>query len=345
MSSSPRFKPTGIQPTPEQLDIQLSHARTLLIEANAGTAKTTALALRAGESLARKVHPAEILALTFTDEAKNVLARRLREVGIPAAIASQVRIETFESFSSDTLEKLEGYRPKTLSTPKALKPYVIKAVEQVAKANEGRREAVEVATHNIAISQFLATQLSMKATLSALRDLDYMDSAEAAETLGVPHVYYLTYQQYEELRCGVFDEPEFRGPFDATFDLARRLSDSATDTLSRLPSYRVILCDELHDLNEATFQILLALRVRGKSYFVGAGDKDQVIYETLGAHSQYLEYRFNEYDPNLVRLPLTAAFRYGQYLAHSIGNLKSKESSSRLALKTEIQVANYPVGN
>lgn len=345
MRSPPRFNPIGIQPTPEQLDIQSSQARTLLIEANAGAAKTTTLALRIGESLARKLPPSEILALTFTDEAKNVLAQRLREIGIPAAIASQVRIETFERFSSDTLEKLEGYRPQTLSTPKALKPYVIKAIEQVAKANEGRSEAVEVTTHNLAISQFLATQLSMKATLSALRDLDYMDSAEAAETLDVPHVHYLTYQHYEELRCGIFDEPEFRGPFDATFDLARRLSDSSTGTLSRLPSYRVILCDELHDLNEASFRVLRALLVRGKSYFAGAGDKDQVIYETLGAHSQYLEYRFNEYDPNLVRLPLTAAFRYGQYLARSIGNLKSKESSSQLALKTEIQLANYPVSD
>lgn len=251
MSNFTRFNPAVIKQTQEQLDIQSSRARTLLIEANAGAAKTTTLALRIGESLARNVQPSQILALTFTDEAKNVFVRRLREIGIPATIANQVRIETFEAFSSDTLEKLEGYRPEVLSTPNALKPYVLKAIEQVATANEGRSEAVEVATHNLAISQFLTTQLSMKATLSALKDLECLDSVEAADVLNVPHVHFLTYQQYEKIRCGIFDEPVFRGPFDATFDLARRLSDSSTETLQQLPSYRVILCDELHDLNEA----------------------------------------------------------------------------------------------
>lgn len=340
MSNTPRFAPAGLLPTEEQIEIQLSRARTVLIEANAGAAKTTTLALRIGEALARKLPPTEILVLVFTQEAKDVMARRLREIGIQPSIASQVRVDTFEAFAAETLERLEGYRPKKISSPSGLKPHVLKAIDRVGNGYDG----LEIATHNIAISQFLDTQLSMKATMSALKDFEGMDNEEAADTIDVPLIHFLTFREYEKRRCGDFDEPEFRGPFDATYDLARRLEESP-QTISAFPSFRLILCDELHDLNEASFRILKALLVRCESYFVGAGDKDQVIYETLGAHAQYLSYRFNEYDQKLVRLPLTATFRHGPHLALAVGKFKQKESHSPLALKTEIKQLAYPAEN
>jgi len=340
MLNAPRFTPTGLLPTEEQVEIQISRARTVLIEANAGAAKTTTLALRIGEALGRKLPPEEILVLAFTLEAKDVMARRLREIGIPPSIASQVRVATFESFAAEILEKLEGYQPKKISNPSGLKPHVLKAVERVGNGYDGRYEDLEIATHNIAISQFLNTQLSMKATMSALKDFEGMDNEEAADTIDVPLIHFLTFREYEKQRRGSFDEPEFRGPFDATYDLARWLEESH-QTISAFPSFRLVLCDELHDLNEASFRILKALLVSGDSYFVGAGDKDQVIYETLGAHGQYLSYRFNEYDPKLVRLPLTATFRHGPHLALAVGKFKQKVSDSPLALKTEIKQLAY----
>lgn len=59
--------------------------------------------------------------------------------------------------------------------------------------------------------------------------------------------------------------------------------------------------------NEAAFRILLALldkgNARGKTWFVGAGDKDQVIHATLGADAQYLRERFDH------AFPACAAYR------------------------------------
>ena len=63
---SPRFTPRGLVPTREQAAIQLSRNKVVLVDANAGAAKTTTLALRIGEALARKLPPEQILALTFT---------------------------------------------------------------------------------------------------------------------------------------------------------------------------------------------------------------------------------------------------------------------------------------
>jgi DNA helicase II / ATP-dependent DNA helicase PcrA len=64
--STAQFTAKGIQPTPEQLAIQTSEADTLLVLANAGAAKTTSLALRMAEALARGVAPKSMLALTYT---------------------------------------------------------------------------------------------------------------------------------------------------------------------------------------------------------------------------------------------------------------------------------------
>jgi DNA helicase-2/ATP-dependent DNA helicase PcrA len=50
----------------------------------------------------------------------------------------------------------------------------------------------------------------------------------------------------------------FRGPFDATYDLACNLHGGGR-LAEQLPDYRLVLCDELHDLNEAAFRILDAL--------------------------------------------------------------------------------------
>lgn len=93
---APRFIPGNFTPTDEQTAIQVSKDRVVVIRANAGAAKTTTLALRIGEAIARGLGPEYILALTFTSEARDVLKRRLVEIGIPASTAARLRVATFE---------------------------------------------------------------------------------------------------------------------------------------------------------------------------------------------------------------------------------------------------------
>ncbi|MBP7916412.1 MAG: UvrD-helicase domain-containing protein, partial [Giesbergeria sp.] len=69
MSPSPQFTAKRITPTPQQLAVQTASAQTLLIEANAGAAKTTTLALRMAEGWARGIRPEDFLALTHTASA------------------------------------------------------------------------------------------------------------------------------------------------------------------------------------------------------------------------------------------------------------------------------------
>ncbi|AZP12763.1 3'-5' exonuclease [Undibacterium parvum] len=347
-TDAPRFVPKGLIPTTEQVAIQLAKNKTVIIKANAGAAKTTTLALRIGEAIARKLEPENILALVFTPEAKEVLKKRLLEIGIPATTAARLHVASFNDFASEVLEKIELRKVPYLPHSKDLKDYVIAAMENLSdKCSEQRSdqygdqvEFLEISTHSLAISQFINAQLAMKAKMSLLGDFESMELEEVSTLLGVQLAEYLTAIEYELIRLGNDDRVLFRGPFDASYDLARIL-DAEPYTKNLLPRYRLILCDELHDLNEASFRILLHLIDPSYTYFVGAGDKDQVIHSKLGASDEYINSRFKMSFPAMVSYPLTNCYRHGPHLAYAMEAFKNKPIESPLALRTEISQLTY----
>ncbi len=335
-----QFSPTGFVPTSEQLDIQLSRHRVTLIEANAGAAKTTTLALRIGEALARGVVPEQILALVFTPAAKEVMKARLRGVGVAYDTAARVKVCTLEEFSREALNKIEDVHPVEVSAAKTLKEFALEAIANVSEHYPDKAELLDIRTHNIAVSQFLECLLQLKATMALGRSEDEVEYV--AQGLGIPLTDYLSALEYEELRLGTFDEVSFRGPFDATYDLARLLHEYP-ETKDDLHTYRLIVGDELHDLNEASFCVLEALLNKDGVYFVGAGDKDQVIYSRLGADAKYLNERFNTSFPHAIRMPLTMTYRHGPQLAYAMEAFKHKPVDSSLPVATPIAELHYDI--
>jgi DNA helicase-2/ATP-dependent DNA helicase PcrA len=338
--NAPRFIPHGLIPTPEQTAIQLAQNKVVLVDANAGAAKTTTLALRVGEALARKLAPEQILALTFTPEARDVMRQRLLDVGVPPALAARVAVLTFEDFAARQLDRIDGDALRQCAEARQLKAYALEAVDRVGERYAGGLDGLEPQTHSIALAQFLDAQLQLKATMALATDVEFMGVEEAAELLGVPLTDYLTTIEYETLRLDGGAGAVFRGPFDATYDLACNL-DGGARLAEQFPDYRLVLCDELHDLNEAAFRILDALIARPTCFFVGAGDKDQVIHAKLGASEQYLNRRFAQSYPKLVRYPLTYSYRHGPHLAYAMAEFKHKAVESSLPLRTEIRQAHY----
>ena len=82
------YQPKHITPTDEQVAVQMSAERTLIIEANAGAAKTTTLALRMAQAWTTGMPPERCLALTYTDTACQALQAALRKIGLPADLVS-----------------------------------------------------------------------------------------------------------------------------------------------------------------------------------------------------------------------------------------------------------------
>lgn len=341
MKSAPRFIPRGITATAEQQAIQCSTHPISLIEANAGAAKTTTLALRIAEALARGLAPQKILALVFTSEALAVLQQRLLDIGVAPFMVRQLALHTVEGFARQTLAFWEEQRPPSLETLHELKPIALEALERLSQHYEhsDERSALDFRTHHVALSQFFASQLRLKASMSLALNEDE-SAAEKALMAGVTYSDFLWTQYYEKVRQSPYEGVLFRGPFDGTYDLACTLMQSP-DLLRLLPEYELIVVDELHDANEASFQILRALLVRPNTYLVAAGDRDQVIYKQLAADASYLHERFAIYFAAIKTYPLSYTYRHGPYLAYAVAAFKHKKVDSALALGTQIHLHEY----
>lgn len=323
-----KFKPRGITPSPEQLAIQCATQREILIQANAGAAKTTTLALRMAESLSRGVPAEQILALSITPAARDVLRERLREIGVALPIIKRVTILTFEELARICLHTLEGGECLYLEDEQQLREVAVESLENVC-AMQGRSFEIDANFSNLAIHQFLQMQVALKSRFALFtHELDGYHLEEISQVLGIPITEYCWHLEFERIR-GADDIAEFRGAFDASYDLARLLLRDPARAFD-LPSFSCILVDELHDLNEVCFRILTALIERGKAFFCAAGDKDQIIYSWRGAEHQFMRQRFQQAYARLQEYPLTASYRYGEKLAKAVAHFKAKPSTSAL---------------
>ena len=335
-----RFIPLGLIRNQEQIDIQMATCKVLLVEANAGAAKTTTLALRIGEALAANAAPESILALVFTETARDVMRQRLLDLGVHFAIVNRINIATFDVFAGRQLAKVEDRSVKFYPNARLQCMPMLGAISKVYEHYHDKVECLQLQTHNVALTQFLDAQLGLKARMQLDPNFELDDLETVFDRLDVTATEYLAAVEYERIRLGYDDQPLFRAPFDATYDLARDAA-RGLDAAVLFDEYRLVVCDELHDLNEAAFRILCALIDKPRCYFVGAGDKDQVIHATLGASHEFLESRFKERFPGTQKFPLTITYRHGPHLAYSMAAFKNKEIESHVASEIEIKVGLY----
>lgn len=339
MSIQPRFIPRGFIATAEQVAIQCSRHRISLVEANAGAAKTTTLALRIGEALARGLAPAKILALVFTSEARDVLRERLLELGVNIQLVRQINLYTLEDFSRLALSFWEDGGVPSFSSWYELKPMALEALDQLSLYAQEKQLDLPIRTDHLALKQFFDRQLQMKSALLLQRDED-QSLEDQAWSADIALNEYLWVHFYEQLRHQLYGDPLFRGPHDATYDLACAVIQQP-ELLHLLPEYRLIVIDELHDANEAFFQILRGLMSRAISYVVAVGDRHQVIDTLRAADASYLHTRFTDYFDSIRVLPLSHTFRHGPYLAYATAAFKDKKVDSLLPVETEILVEHY----
>lgn len=337
---SSRFIPVGIVRTQEQIDIQTATCKVLLVEANAGAAKTTTLALRIGEAIAANVTPESILVLVFTDTAREVMRKRLTEIGVHYTLVNRMEIHTFEEFSKKQLGLIEDKGVKSYPNARQQFAPMVAAIDGVYNRYGNSVENLTLNTNALAITQYLDAQLKLKAMMELPETFELEDLETVFERLGVTETEFLVASEYEHIRLELHLQPSFRGPFDATFDLAKDV-DRGEDRQSDFADYRLVICDELHDLNEAAFRIVCALIERPRCYFVGAGDRDQVIHATLGARHEYLSTRFSQRFSGTKRFPLTITHRHGPHLAYCTHAFKGKDVESNVAEKLEIRVETY----
>jgi DNA helicase-2/ATP-dependent DNA helicase PcrA len=344
--SEPVFQPRGIQPTAEQLAIQLGRHKRVIVEANAGAAKTTTLALRLAQALERGADPDRILALTYTDAAVLALQQALERIGLPATVRRRLKVRTFDDFCRARLQHVEGGNVPHHDRPEQLKPYVLQALGRVMdNPDERHRDEFAVEGSGEAMVEGLLQAFArLKGTLQwAMEAADQVLTPALAAELGHDYLTLRTFWAYETLRRGGHpDHPAFRAPHDATYDLACLLLDE--DAFVDLPAplamgLHLVLVDEMHDTNRAMFTVLRQLlRQNPQTAFIGVGDRDQVIHAVAGADATFMGDTFDREIGPAERLPLTASYRFGPALAACVSALSDKRCVSLSTLQTEVQV-------
>ena len=354
--TEPLFQTQAFTPTPEQRALQTAGARSLLIEANAGAAKTTTLALRMAESWQRGTAPDAFLALVHTDTACGALQAALKKIGVPAPVRQRMRVATFEQFCTQLLADpgVRAVPVPVLATPEQLRPHVWQAVQQVENTLSDRWQgALQLPSQGDSafVEEFLAVAARLKGTLAdeRLRGDGQAATPEHAEALGVDFTLLCVFLAGERLRQGgLVDEVLFRGPHDATYDLARALhcgSATPADYPHWPRQVRSLCVDEMHDMNQATFTVLAALLKSTFSLFCGVGDRDQVLFGSSGADARFMQDAIQDATGRAVlRLPLTPSHRFGRRLAAKVGRLAAKPYASAAAHDTGVSLQVYDDG-
>ena len=346
-------KRTILVRTQEQKDIRNSHSKRILVEANAGAAKTTTAADRIAGLVERGVDARKILALSFTRPGVRAFERAFARIGIPPDVVRQLRVGTVEDFCLARLERLEGSKVRYHDRPEMVRSAVIQAIAEARSRMEEKYPGA-FSLHGsgeLAVEGLLEDFARIKGSMALQRaDESFTTTPQSTADLGFSFTSVAVLRSYERERTGFFDgegeQAKFRYQGDATYDLAKLLTANEPiftwdDHPMRLGLQAVIL-DEMHDCNWAIFTVLRSLlEVNPDCSFLGVGDRDQVIHTQDGADSYFMKEGFDRELGAPQRLPLTLTHRFGEALARPLGQFARKPYSanpSRLSA-VEIKVA------
>ncbi len=280
-----------------------------LILAGPGTGKTKTLTTRVAHLIEAGVHPASILALTFTNKAATEMRERLRALLADRAAPSErtePTIATFHAFGLSILRECasELGRDATFS--------IINATERA----ELLREVPSIGTHTSsrersALSNRIGTA---KEELASAEDIAYDDTLFAE-----------LFDAYEQLlrEINAFDlEDLLRLP------ILRLENDSAFRRRYR-ERVRWILVDEYQDVNKAQYRLLRTLAPEHDANLCVIGDPNQAIYGFRGAMVRYIREFQTDYPDARVH-HLTTSYRCSARILNASTQVLDVESENGL---------------
>lgn len=334
-------KSTALPPlalSDEQRAILHSGAARLLIEAHAGTGKTTTLCLRALDLVDRGADPSRILLLSYTAPGGQAIARTLERLGASAKLRKALRIGTFDALCRARLARFEAGDTPQLERPEDLRAAVLAAVTTARDAAEAEFAGAFTLRGDgeLAVESLLRTFEQLKGTLALHRLLAEgwrltPDSAADAGQDYTPLAVFLAYERHRLVHITPDGERvRFRHTGDATYDLARLIdAEDPAYTLEthplRMGELHGLFVDEFHDMNRAMATVLSELlRQYPQLPLTAVGDVDQVIHAASGAQSYFLREGFDLEFGRAERFPLTQARRFGPAVADALSRFAAK---------------------
>jgi len=250
---------------PVQREAATATEGPLLVLAGAGSGKTRVIAHRIAYLLAvKRVHPRQILAMTFTNKAAQEMRHRVEDLVLPAGL----RPPLIATFHATCVRILREHAPRV-----GLAPHFVIYDE------DDRLTIVKEAMRELRLDERELTPSAAVHRISHAKNqmLDVEEAERLARTPREERIASL-YRLYESRlhAVGAVD-------FDDLLLLVVRLFDTSPATLEWYQGlWRYVLVDEYQDTNRAQYRIVRRLTEVHRNLCV-VGDPDQSVYRWRGA--------------------------------------------------------------
>ncbi len=314
--------------TREQRRVVETISGPLLIFAPVGTGKTSVMAVRTQRALEAGIDPDRILCVTFTNRAANEMRLRMQ----------QRKVQHLESLMVSTIHSLCAFmlrsHSKSIGIPKNFLIADDRDTTDILRIAVQRvRQRLNVSDKFFAVDQYASEILTYKSNVH----LDGLELTPFPPVLTVPNymgppenlfrridatdkktTYFLSQvlDEYHRLlrRSMLLD---FADLIYYTRALLHHDSDFRSYWEHRFGWIQV---DEVQDITQAEFEILLALSRRHQNIAL-FGDPDQTIYEWRGSMPFDIIEQFKDAFPNYRQLQLTWNFRSTKQLIVAADNV------------------------
>lgn len=242
----------------------MSDNKNILVTAGAGSGKTKVLTERIINLInCRFIHPSQILAITFTNKASNVMKERLNDKGLNT---QNMWISTFHSccvrILRENANKISGYNTNFTIFDESDKNKVISDIIKQENLNDEFKKKL-----NFHISNF-------------------KNKYQTLEEYKNENAFEFDIDEIVDLICKYEQKLKENNAFDFD-DLLVKTYKLLNDNLDVRKYYQNkflhILVDEFQDTNEIQYDLIKLLKGPNTSVFV-VGDEDQCIYSWRGAN-------------------------------------------------------------
>lgn len=246
-----------------------------LVIAGAGSGKTRVLTYKIAYLLTQGVHPAQIMALTFTNKAAKEMKERIVKL-TNEETERYLRMGTFHSIFASILRREAnhiGYNSNfTIYDEADSRSLCNSIIKELGLDNKIYRAATVHARISEAKSNLITSH-------------EYKDNIEAVErdaASGMPMLHKI-YTEFNR-RCIMSNAMDFDDLLLRTYQLFKNNPDICSDYSRR---YNHILIDEYQDTNHAQQQIIQLLTCCHKN-ICAVGDDAQSIYAFRGANIDHI---------------------------------------------------------
>jgi superfamily I DNA/RNA helicase len=277
----------NFQPTPGQRAILTAIDKSSLISALAGSGKTTTLCMAACNLMANRRLVAhgnpkyKILMLAHSTAGLTAIKDRFRT--IHGRTPDGMYIMTVEQLCQRAL--ISQGQSITIPDSWQHKKHLVEQARLALSINldqDPDEDVSHLLAQKLDVDAFNAFESMVKRRLLPKR----MEESEQGlrdfcDEWDLSYAMFRLYRQYERMRLNVNNEPSIFCEGDCTYEMCRQIDELDWDTPHRhlTALYDAVLVDELHDLDEASLNVLRSMIKGNNGVFIGTGDFNQHILE------------------------------------------------------------------